>query len=202
MPRWLTGVVSCTAVAMLALCLSSRPPLGGVAQAEDQRAAAIQRKTKLDALFTALAKAAGNAEAQEIVREIWETWLHSGRDDVDLLMQQAAAGMQSRNFGVAALLLDEVVALAPDFAEGWNRRATLRFVMGDYAGSDADIEKVLALEPRHFGALSGRAMVHMAAKRWPEALAAYRAALTVNPFLPERHQVLPELERRIGEGRL
>lgn len=202
MRRWLTRLASITVVAILALSLSGRAPAWLAAEAQGQEHAATHRKTRLDALFAALGKAADESEAQVFVGEIWETWLRSGRDDVDLLMQQAAAGMQSRNYGVATLLLDEVVSLAPDFAEGWNRRATLRFLMGDHAGSEEDIGKVLSLEPRHFGALSGRAMIHMAAQRWREALAAYRAALAVNPFLAERHRVLPELERRIGEGRL
>ena len=202
MRKWLIRLGAFAAVAILAVSLSGHASLCPAAQAEGQEAAAAARQARLDALFTALGGAAGDAEAQEIVREIWETWLQSGRDDVDLLMQQAAAGMGTRNFGVASLLLDEVVGLAPAFAEGWNRRATLRFMMGDYAGSEEDIAKVLALEPRHFGALSGRAMIHMAAQRWREALEAYRAALAVNPFLPERTRVRPELERRIGEGRL
>lgn len=163
---------------------------------------AADRKARLDGLFAALAAAGSDAEAEAVVAGIWEAWLQSGREDVDLLMQQAAAGMASRNYGVASLLLDEVVALAPGFAEGWNRRATLRFLMGDHAGSLADIEKVLALEPRHFGALAGRAMIHIAAERWQAALDAYRAALAVNPFLAERHRVLPALQRRIGDGRL
>lgn len=203
MRRWLARLASLATIATLALSLSGPGPVwpAAPARAQEGQPTAV-RKSRLDALFTALGKSAGDAEAQEIVREIWETWMQSGRDDVDLLMQQVAVGMQSRNYGVATLLLDEVVGMAPDFAEGWNRRATLRFMMGDYAGSEEDIVKVLALEPRHFGALSGRAMIHMAGKRWPEALAAYRAALAVNPFLPERTRVLPELERRIAEGRL
>lgn len=160
------------------------------------------RRARLDALFAALQAAGGEAEAQEVVAEIWATWSNAGLDNVDLLMQQAGAGMQSRNFGVASMLLDEVVEVAPQFAEGWNRRATLRYMMGDHAGSEADIKQVLALEPRHFGALAGRAMIHMAGERWQQALDAYRAALAVNPFLPDRHRLVPELERRLGQGRL
>ncbi len=188
-------------VALLGLVLTGVAPLLATAVAQSAEAETPARKARLDALFAALQAAGGEAEAQEVVREIWETWTASGRDDVDLLMKQAGAGMQTRNFGVASMLLDEVVELAPGFAEGWNRRATLRFMMGDHAGSLADIDKVLALEPRHFGALSGRAMIHTRAERWREALDAYRAALGANPFLADRHQLVPELERRAGEGR-
>lgn len=159
-----------------------------------------QRNARLDALFRSLRQSRDEAEAREIVAEIWRAWTTSGRANVDALMQQAGAGMASRNYGLASMLLDEVVEIAPEYAEGWNRRATLRFMMSDHATSLADIDKALALEPRHFGALAGRAMIHMAAERWKMALEAYRAALAINPFLAERQQVIPELERRV-EGR-
>ena len=201
MRKWLALLGWLAINAMLALALVSVAPATSAAQTESPKPPG-ERRARLDALFSALGKAAGEAEAQEFVQEIWETWTLSDRPDIDLLMQQAAAGMRVRNYGVAHLLLDEVVEMAPEFAEGWNRRATLRFMMGDYTGSEADVAKVLALEPRHFGALSGRAMIHIAGERWRQALEAYRAALAANPFLPERHTVLPELERRLGEGRL
>ncbi len=175
-------------------------PPSALAQATESDAAT--RKTRLDALFSALGAAGSDTEAAAIVAEIWATWTRSGRTDVDRLMDEAGSAMEALNFGVASLLLDEVVVLAPDYPEGWNRRATLRFTMGDLAGSDADITKVLALEPRHFGALSGRAMIQMKVGQWQHALDSYRAALKANPFLPERHQVVPVLERKAAEGRL
>lgn len=203
------------AIALIASSVGGIAPTAGTAWAQSSaqslpqspaqtkpEAGPAHSKARLDALFAALQAAGGDAEAQEVVRDIWETWTMSGRDDVDLLMQQAGGLMQRRHFGMASKLLDEVVALAPSFAEGWNQRATLRFLMGDHAGSEADIARVLALEPRHFGALSGRAMIHTQAERWREALEAYRAALAVNPFLADRHQMVPELERRAGENRL
>ena len=174
-----------------------QPPSTVEAQSAE---AARQRTSRLDALFASLGNARDDAEAAEFVAEIWRVWSLSGRPDVDALMARAGGGMQSRDFGLASLLLDEVVDIAPDFAEGWNRRATLRFMMSDHPQSLADIEKVLALEPRHFGALAGRAMIHIAAERWKPALEAYRAALAVNPFLLERHRIVPELERKV-EGR-
>lgn len=196
------GIAKAAAVALamafpMAAALS-RPALAQVAAPPDSAA----RAARLDALFAGLRNAANDNEASAVVAEIWATWSRSGRQDVDLLMDRAGAGIETRDFGVASLLLDEVVSLAPDFAEGWNRRATLRFIMGDLPGSDDDISRVLALEPRHFGALSGRAMIHMKSGRWQEALDTYRAALRANPFMPERHDVLPVLERKAAEGKL
>lgn len=161
-----------------------------------------EKARALDTLFTALGRTALQPDADRIVEQILTVWARSGRSDIDLLLVKADAAIQTRSYGLAALLLDEVVDDAPFFAEGWNRRATLRVVMGDTAGALADIEKTLSLEPRHFGALAGRGMIHVGAGRWADALAAYRAALAVNPFLPERHQVIPELERKVERGRL
>lgn len=168
-------------------------PAPSAAEAEH---AQRQRNAKLDALFASLGKASTDDEAKEFVDEIWRLWGQSGRADVDAMMARALGGMQTRDIGLANLLLDEVVDMAPGFAEGWNRRATLRYLTGDHEGSLLDIEKTLALEPRHFGALAGRAMIHAAAERWKPALADYKAALAVNPFLPERLRVLPMLERK------
>lgn len=195
------GMAVVVTMACALLCLSA-VPLSTALLAQTAAPDAATRTARLDALFASLRGAADDNEASAIVAEIWSTWSRSGRNDVDLLMDRAGAGIESRNFGLASLLLDEVIDLAPDFAEGWNRRATLRFIMGDLPGSDDDINKVLALEPRHFGALSGRAMIRMKAGRWQEALDIYRAALQANPFMPERHEVVPVLERKAAEGKL
>lgn len=194
--------IAAAAAAALTLMVPVGTPLSPSAQAQAAPPETAARADRLDALFASLRRATDDAEASAIVAEIWATWSQSGRSDIDVLMDRAGAGIESRNFGLASLLLDEVVELAPDFAEGWNRRATLRFIMGDLPGSDDDIDRVLALEPRHFGALSGRAMIRMKAGKWQEALDTYRAALQANPFMPERHQVVPVLERKAAEGRL
>lgn len=161
-----------------------------------------ERKTRLDGLFTALKTAKSDDDATEFVAEIWRVWTLSGRPDVDALMARALGAMNSRDYGLAQMLLDSVVDEAPDFAEGWNRRATLRFMMSDHVGSTADIGKVLELEPRHFGAIAGQAMIHMTAERWKEALASYRQALAINPFLRERQQLIPMLEKKVEGEKL
>ena len=199
-------------IAGLAVLLALGPSVAvpSVAQApsapgtvEDAAAAFAREKARsLDALFAALHKAVGDADAELIVSEIQAIWERSGAPDIDLLMTKAAAAMQSLNYGLADILLEAVIDDAPLFAEGWNRRATLRFLMGDYAASLADIDKVLALEPRHFGALAGRGLLHMAAERWADAPVAFRAALEANTFLRERHEIIPDLERRVERGRL
>jgi tetratricopeptide (TPR) repeat protein len=136
-----------------------------------------------------------------MVGRIWDIWMRSGRDDTDVMMSRVTANMAGQHYGLALLLLDEVTELAPDFAEAWNKRAALHYRMGDYAGALEDIEKALKLEPRHFGALAVKSAILADMSKWPDALAAYRAALAINPHLTSRHKVLPELERQAAQAR-
>lgn len=158
-----------------------------------------QRAATLDELFSKLSAAPNQAEADAIAANIWNAWMHSGRDDVDVLLSRAVANMEGRHFGLARILLDEIIELAPSFAEGWNKRAALYYHMGLYDDALSDLGKTLTLEPRHFGAYAARAAIYADTGRWKEALEAYRAALRINPFLATRDKVLPELERQAGE---
>jgi tetratricopeptide (TPR) repeat protein len=160
---------------------------------------AAARARQLDALFAGLQASKVEEEGDAMVAEIWRLWLRSGRPELDAAMQQAvnllAAGLGS----LAMPILDDIVAQAPDWAEGWNKRATVLYLLGEHDRSLADIEHVLALEPRHFGALAGMGLIRIARGEPREALAAFRRALAVNPFLKERFALMPELERQVGE---
>jgi tetratricopeptide (TPR) repeat protein len=171
--------------------LAEPPPAASVADPERARA--------LDALFKGLRAAHGDDEADELVGRIWETWTRSGRPDVDRLMEEGIGLLSIHQLGAAHDRFTRATEVAPDFAEAWNKRATVLFLMQKHEQSLADIEKVLALEPRHFGALAGRGMIHAHAGRWKEALEAYSQALAINPYLKERESIIPELERRAGE---
>lgn len=164
-----------------------------------KRVADPERARSLDALFKGLKAARGDGEADELVGRIWETWTRSGRADVDRLMEEGIGYLSIQRLSAAHDRFTEAIEAAPDFAEAWNKRATVLFLMREHEQSLADIEKVLALEPRHFGALAGRGMIHAHAGRWKEALDAYQQALAVNPYLKERETIIPELERRAGE---
>ena len=163
---------------------------------------ASERARVLDALFMSLKAAGGDAEADVIVAEIWQVWTRSGRPDVDRILNEGIGYLALRQYGPAHDRFTEAIEAAPDFAEAWNKRATVLYLMNEHDRSLADIEKVMALEPRHFGALAGRATIHAHAGRWKEALAAFREALAANPFLKERETVLPDLERRVDGERL
>jgi len=151
----------------------------------------------LDSLFARLKTARDPNTAAAIESLIWSLWLQSGRADVDALMQQVVAAIARADYHAALSLLDRLVRMAPNYAEGWNKRATVRYLVGDYARSLADIKRVLELEPRHFGAISGTALIRMAQGDKKAALAAYRRALKIHPFLPGARQAVPELEHEV-----
>jgi tetratricopeptide (TPR) repeat protein len=161
-----------------------------------------ERTRVLDALFMSLKAADGDAEADVIVAEIWQVWARSGRPDVDRILNEGIGYMALRQYGPAHDRFTEAIEAAPDFAEAWNKRATVLYLMNEHDRSLADIERVMILEPRHFGALAGRATIHAHAGRWKEALAAFRQALAANPFLKERSTMLPDLEKRVEGERL
>jgi tetratricopeptide (TPR) repeat protein len=160
---------------------------------------AATRIRHLDALFAHLKTTSVEEEGDAMVAEIWKLWLQSGRPEMDALMEQAVALMGNGLPALAMPLLDDIVARAPEWAEGWNKRATLFYVLGDHDRSLADIDRTLALEPRHFGALAGLGLIRVARGENRAALAAFRRALAVNPFLKERFGLIPALEREVGE---
>lgn len=159
--------------------------------AEDRRSA------RIDMMFGRLAKSTDERRANRIARHIMRRLSQSGSDTIDLLMVQAAGAMQAKNFGLALDLLDGVVRLKPDFAEGWNRRATVHFMMGDYGDSISDIEQVLIREPRHWGALAGLAMILVSLDRKEEALVVMDKALAVHPHLERMKERRDRLAKEV-----
>lgn len=142
-------------------------------------------ENRLDSLFDRLKAAGSPQEAAPLVRDIWAIWVEppAGKPEVELLMDAAADHIRHEEYDKAVAALDEAIRLAPDHAEAWNRRATAFYHAGDYDAAARDIARTLALEPRHFGALSGLGMINLALGRLPEALKAYEAALAINPHL-------------------
>lgn len=160
---------------------------------------ADQTDPRLDALFQDLRQAETQRIATQLEARIWRIWTEVDNEPVRSLMAASARAMERQDYPAALTRLDTVVQLAPDYAEGWNRRATARYLAGDYEGSLADIKRVLALEPRHFGALAGRGLCLVELNRLEEALSAFDAALEINPHAEgarlNREYVLQELER-------
>ena len=145
---------------------------------------ADQRDPTLDRLFDQLLEAADAEEADPIESRIWGLWIRHEKDDINGLMRKGVLTMSWGRHEAALKYFDKIVELAPDFAEGWNKRATLHYLMRNYDASVRDVQKTLELEPRHFGALSGLGLINMALGYDDAALAAFRKALEVNPHMP------------------
>ncbi len=121
--------------------------------------------------------------AARIASRIMEEWTNSGSASIDLMMGWSKKAMEEQKFDIALDFLDQVVAMRPDYAEGWNRRATVHFMMQNYAKSMADIEQTLELEPRHFGAIAGMAQIFKARGNKQMAFDAYQRVLEIYPMM-------------------
>ncbi len=161
---------------------------------------ADQNDPRLDELFQRLHDADTVEESVPIQNMIWTIWTESGSDTIALLMEKGIGAMQQRDFDIALTMFNSIVEIKPDFAEGWNKRATLYYLMGRHDKSLKDIDRVIKLEPRHFGALSGAGLVNMALKRPEAALKAFKRALDANPHMPSAQARVKMLEQFI-EGR-
>ncbi|MEQ9520561.1 MAG: tetratricopeptide repeat protein [Parvibaculum sp.] len=141
------------------------------------------RDIELDQLFVQLSVAKTPDDAKEVEKAIWARWNKSGSISVDLLMSRGVHALSEGDVDVALTFFDEVVDLAPGYAEGWSKRATVHFLKDDYSAALSDIEATLALEPRHFGAIGGLALVLEDLGDKEGARDAYRRVLKVYPWL-------------------
>jgi tetratricopeptide (TPR) repeat protein len=148
---------------------------------------------KLDGLFERL-KTAEEAEAGRIEREIWIEWSRSGSPAEDLLLQRGKDAMEYGDIPAAIEHFTAIIDHDPEFAEAWNARATAYYMAGEFGPSVADIGKVLTLNPRHFGALSGLAMILEESGKPERALEVYKAALAIHPHLQGAAEAVTRLE--------
>lgn len=156
------------------------------------------REARLDRLFDRLKQAGDSDQAEGIARNIQRELLRSGSPTTDLLMKEASAAIEAKQLAIALDVLDAVTRLSPDYAEGWNRRATVHFMQEDYGRSLADIERALAIEPRHWGAISGLATILKAIEEPEEALQAYDRALLIYPQQKTILKARDKLQSEIG----
>jgi tetratricopeptide (TPR) repeat protein len=143
------------------------------------------RPSSIDELFERLQRAKTEEEAKGISDAIQRRWMRSGSDTADLLMDRALDALKAGDQPLSVELLDRVVTLQPGWAEGWNKRATVFFMMGDNTRSMADLRETLAREPRHFGALAGLGMILRTNGDEKRAYDAFKRALAINPHMAE-----------------
>ena len=160
-----------------------------------------EREKMLSDLYALLATAEDENNAKAVAEAIERVWQHSGSPTIDLLMERAMQAVAEEKHDLAIKLLDHVVALAPDFTEGWNRRAYAYFVKNDVDHALGDLRRALALDPNHFKALEGLAQIMREIGEKKAALKAYRQLLSVHPYWPGAQQAIEELERDVdGQG--
>lgn len=152
---------------------------------------------RLDNLFADLKKTRNRRAAKRLADEIWGQWFKSGSASTDLMMHWSNEAARDQRFNIALDFLDQIVTRQPEFAEGWNRRATLHYTMSNFNKSMADINKVLELEPRHFGALSGLATILERTGKKEAALKAWQRALSVYPAMPSGQEALIRLSEEL-----
>lgn len=150
----------------------------------------------LDALFEAL-KTADATSWEQIEDRIWERWSESGSVSLDLLLERGREAMRDDDFVAAIEHLTALVDTAPDFAEGWNARATAYYSAGLVGPALADIGRTLTLEPRHFGALTGLGLILEETGKLAEAKRAYEAALAIHPHRPDLREAIDRLEEEL-----
>ena len=127
-------------------------------------------------------------------RAMWEVWSRSGDPAVDRLLASGIEQMSAREGELAVQTFTEVIRRRPDFAEGWNKRATVYYLMGEYQKSLADCDEVMKRNPYHFGALSGYGMIYLELDQPAKALDYFQRALQVNPNLESVNQTVEMLK--------
>ena len=152
------------------------------------------RAEQLDRLFARLIKSDNPSDAQRMEQSIWNLWMTSDSPTADALLAQAMKASAAHETAAALSILDKVIDVHPGYAEAWNKRATVYFLIGRYNDSLTDIDKVLELEPRHFGALSGLGMIKRQQGDLAAARAAFEEALSYNPYLEGVKRALEEIE--------
>lgn len=161
----------------------------------------VDASQRLEQLFIELKKAKTEQAAERVSNRIRQVWNRSGSASVDLMMEWAQQAVQQTRYDVALDFLDQVVLLQPDYADGWNRRATVHYMMEDYSKAMADIAHTLELEPRHFVALNAMAAILTETGHAQPALNAYRRLLDVYPMQREAQREFGKLADQLaGQG--
>ena len=165
---------------------------------------AEERNNKLDKLFSQLKNTKELSSAQVIEKEIWEIWSIHPSDDrrgfrLTELLTQGTRLMNMGELSKAYKIFTQIIAVEPDWAEAWNKRATVLYLMDRYQSSLDDIKITLALEPRHFGALSGQALNYIELNEYEKAIESYKAVQKIYPIMDGAKKMIPELEELIKD---
>ncbi len=183
---------------------------GGVARAADRAPREKPAKPQADnpappspaemraEIYSRLAASTDADETEGLVGLLVTAYGQSGSDTGDLLLQRAHKAIEAQDYKAAKQILDATIILLPDWAEGWNARATLRYLDGDYDGSMADIAETLKREPRHLGALLGMASILQSRDKDEDALKVYGRVLAIAPHWKSAEEAVDKLKAEIA----
>ena len=143
---------------------------------------ADQNDPRLNNLFKKLNKTENQQEISNIIKDIWDIWYEVDDPKVIEYFEKGIQAMRIRNYPLAVRFFNNLIEEDPNFAEAWNKRATVYFMMGDFDKSMQDIIKTLELEPRHFGALDGMGLIFIHQGQYQQAIDVYDKMLEIFPF--------------------
>ena len=159
---------------------------------------ADDNREEIDKLFIQLKNALNFENSKKIEDKIWDLWTtHPSKDSLTKLLADGSSAMMENNLDTALNKFTEVIKLDPGWAEAWNKRATVLYLMGKYDLSQADIDKVLMIEKRHFGALTGQGLVQTALKNYQKAMDSYIEAHKVHPFMKSPLIMIEKLQLQL-----
>lgn len=163
--------------------------------------AADQFSVRLDPLFARLQRAPDAVTSAIVEQQIWRAWNEAPNDSADQLMRRGTAALQAGQLETALSNFNDLIDTEPNFAEAWNKRATVHYLLGNYQQSIADIDQTLVLEPRHFGALSGLGAIFAQLEQPGAAIRAFEAVLEIYPQSNSSKRSIEQLEASL-KGRL
>ena len=153
---------------------------------------------ELGLLFNQLLEIQSSSEADEITLKIWEIWTNDAETEFGQSTMLEGVSLMNRNSLVAAEeLFSELIRSSPDYIEAWNKRATVRYMMGQLENSLNDVYVVLSKEPKHFGAMSGLGLIMIQKEDFKGALSAYKKLIAIHPFSKDALSLVPILEQRV-----
>ena len=157
-----------------------------------------EREAKLNELFNQLKNNSDVSSAFEIEMKIWNIWsTHPSQENLTQLLAKGSNLMSEQKLNKAYETFSIVIGLDPSWAEGWNKRATVLYMLGRYKESQKDIDQVLTLEKRHFGALSGQGLVQIELKNYERAINSYQEVQKIYPSMQSPKIMIPQLKELI-----
>ena len=158
-------------------------------------AKASDQVIQLNKLFNQLKQSKNKLVAQEVEQKIWKVWsTHPKNKKLTLMLAEGSKLVNDRQFKKAIHIFSKVIDLDPNWAEAWNKRATVMYMIGEFKKSQQDINKVLELENRHFGALAGQGLVNIELKNYEKAIKSYENAQKIYPLMKSPGIMINQIE--------